>query len=168
MQETSTMRYQALTKIYEFPTLELASQSFKIDVLNDLVRHGKIDTLTMLRLELAVQEAITNGIEHGNLGLRSEWKEEMGTDGIDRFSREKFLRLQEPAYAKKRVTVSIEVDDIQIQISVRDEGDGFTPDAYRASEALETYGRGLAMIRANVDEVTFGEEGRLIRMVKRF
>ncbi len=159
---------KALTKIYEIHTEQLAFESFKLEVLSELVREGKIDTLTMLRIELAVQEAVTNGIEHGNLGLRSEWKDEIGEDGLDRFSREKSMRLKEPQYAQKRVRVYVEVDDSKIEIRVHDQGEGFTPKSPKASPSLDSYGRGIAMIKANVDEVSFDDEGRLIRMVKRF
>ncbi len=159
---------RASTKVYELETVQLASEAFRLDILQDLVREGKIDTLTMLRLELAVQEAVTNGVEHGNLELQSVWKEEIREDGLDRFSIEKAARLKDRSYAEKRVRVLVNVDDIKIAISVQDQGSGFTPQSYMSSSALNSYGRGLAMIRANVDEVSFDFEGRLIQMIKRF
>lgn len=162
------MGKQPHTKIYEYPTLQLVAEGIKLDVLNDLTHLGKISQAMQLRLELALQEAVANSVEHGNLGLLSEWKNEICEDGVDRFSKEKQSRLKNPLYSQRRVKISVKFEDAVLEISVHDEGPGFDSSRYTQCTGLEPYGRGLAMIRANMDEVSFGDGGRLIRMIKRF
>lgn len=153
-------------KIYEFPTLQVAAEGVKLDVFGELRHLGKIDQRTQLRLELALQEAIANSIEHGNLGLPSEWKNEICEDGVDRFSKEKEARLKQQHYADKKVKISVSWSQKELEISIQDEGTGFDLSSYQSSKGTEPYGRGLAMIRASVDEVSFDKGGTVIRMVK--
>lgn len=155
------------TRIYEVNTEWFVSNGFKLKELAELHSSGTIDHRTFLRLELAVQEAVTNGFEHGNLGLISAWKEEIGPDGRDRFTREREVRLTDPSYAKKKVRIAVEYNEQEIIISIQDEGNGFSPDRTKPSEGVESFGRGLSMIRSSMDQVTFEDSGRTIKMVKK-
>lgn len=89
-----------------------------------------------LDVGLAVREAAINAIRHGN-------KEQPGT----------------------HVQVVLEVDSGGLRVEIRDQGAGFDPDSEPDPTAgdnlLKTSGRGLLLIRAFVDEVTYRyEEGR--------
>lgn len=156
------------TKIYEYPTLELAARGMKVDIFGELVHMGKIDHMTQLRLELALQEAIANSVEHGNLGLLSEWKNELGEDGIDKFSKEKRSRLTMPEFAQKRVKIAVSCAPDLVEVVIQDEGQGFDLTRHSTKDGLEPYGRGLAMIYASMDKVEFADGGRQIKMIKRF
>jgi serine/threonine-protein kinase RsbW len=61
--------------------------------------------------------------------------------------------------------------DGEVLISVRDEGEGFdsraVPDPTEDHRLLLTHGRGLHLIRALMDEVSFEENGTVVRMRKR-
>lgn len=154
-------------KIYEIPSVELAHQGFPLEVISQLHTAGKIDKHTMLRVELAFQEALTNSLEHGNLELLSAWKEEVQKDGTDRFSVEKRKRLADPFYGNRKVRISVECTEDRLVISITDQGNGFEYEKIICSQNLEPYGRGLAMIRANMDAVSFADKGRVIQMTKR-
>jgi serine/threonine-protein kinase RsbW len=98
-----------------------------------------------LNVGLAVREAVINAILHGN-------KNDPSRD-VD-------IRLDLP-------------ESGGIQVKIRDQGDGFnpeaTPDPTDDEHVLNASGRGILMIRAFVDNVTFRfEEGRgtEITMVK--
>lgn len=74
----------------------------------------------------------------------------------------------------KRVTVLIgTTQQKQLIIEVTDEGDGYVPREVSQSEEedelalLSESGRGLMLIRAAMDEVTFSQNGRCIRMCKK-
>ncbi len=92
-------------------------------------------------IQLALEEAAINSIKHGN-------------------------ELDDT----KRVTVSFGVDEERCVISIADEGPGFDPDALpdptEADNLLATSGRGVALIRAYMDEVRFNESGNEITMIK--
>jgi serine/threonine-protein kinase RsbW len=61
--------------------------------------------------------------------------------------------------------------DGEVLISVRDEGEGFdsqvVPDPTEAQRLLLSHGRGLHLMKALMDEVSFEENGRVVRMRKR-
>jgi anti-sigma regulatory factor (Ser/Thr protein kinase) len=155
-----------VTRIYEIPSLDLAREGWRLELLQELYDAGKLDRTGLLRLELAVQEAVTNSLEHGNLGLKSEWKEEFDRDGSDRFTKEKYERLRDPFYALRRVKITVQVSEESLDITIQDEGEGFQLSNTAQSLGLESYGRGLVMIRSNMDEVSFEDSGRIIKMKK--
>jgi serine/threonine-protein kinase RsbW len=91
--------------------------------------------------KLALEEAVINAIKHGN-------------------------ELDDT----KRVTVSFSIDDDRAAISVGDEGEGFdpndVPDPTLDENLIATSGRGLALIRAYMDEVRYNDTGTEITMIK--
>jgi len=92
-------------------------------------------------VRLSLEEALSNAIKHGNKHDRS-----------------------------KKITVSAEVAPEATAITVADEGEGFDPRALpdpTTDENLEKpCGRGIMLMRAYMDEVTFNAKGNEVRMVK--
>jgi len=92
-------------------------------------------------VKLALEEAVINAIKHGN-------------------------ELDDT----KRVIISFAIDQDRAVISVADEGEGFdpseVPDPTDPERLLATSGRGLALIRAYMDEVRFNDKGNEITMIK--
>jgi serine/threonine-protein kinase RsbW len=95
-----------------------------------------------MNLPLAVDEAISNAIIHGN---RRD--------------------------AKKRVEIEGQIDATTLRVKVRDEGEGFRPDPnhdpVRLENLLASSGRGLYLIGTLMDEVRHTHDGRCIEMVKK-
>lgn len=95
-----------------------------------------------MSVPLAVDEAVSNAIIHGN---RRD--------------------------ARKQVEVEGQIDAKALRLKVRDEGDGFqrneSHDPVRPENLLAASGRGLFLIESVMDEVRFSQDGRCIEMVKR-
>jgi serine/threonine-protein kinase RsbW len=96
-----------------------------------------------MNLPLAVDEAVSNAIVHGNR--------------------------QDP---RKHVEVEGSIDAGLLRLKVRDEGPGFRRDAAVPSPVdpenlLAPSGRGLYLIESVMDEVRFTQDGRCIEMLKR-
>ena len=94
-------------------------------------------------IELALQEALANAVRHGNH--------------------------ENP---HKQVHVSCRCSrDGEVSVTVRDEGEGFDsealPDPTAPQNYLRTHGRGIYLMRALMDEVSFAEGGRVVHMRKR-
>ncbi len=93
-----------------------------------LAREGGFSEEQIDRLGMAVREAVTNAVTHGNV-----------------YS------------ADKRVHFSVEVNEGRLVVSVKDEGAGFdpseVPDPTLVENILKASGRGLLMMRSLVDEV---------------
>lgn len=95
-----------------------------------------------LDIEIAVREALANAVIHGNV--------------------------KSP---RKRVIVSCRCSlGGEVSITVRDEGQGFDhlmlPDPTDQENLLLTHGRGIRLMQALMDEVTFEERGTVVRMRK--
>jgi anti-sigma regulatory factor (Ser/Thr protein kinase)/FixJ family two-component response regulator len=152
---------------------EVAESGFEFGVIDSLHGAGLLTDNEKLRLQLALQEAIANSLEHGNLELPSLWREEVDASGEDRFSREKRHRLLDDSFASRSLTILTDFDGERLLIRITDEGPGFkvTPSApstlATAAESVVVHGRGLAIMNSVMDSVEYGLEGRQISLMKR-
>lgn len=94
-------------------------------------------------IEIAVGEALTNAVVHGNH--------------------------EDP---NKRVCVTSRCsEDGEVSIAVHDEGEGFdslaVPDPTAPENVLSSHGRGIYLIRTLMDEVAFEQNGTVLKMRKR-
>ena len=97
-------------------------------------------------IEMALREAVTNAMVHGNHEDES-----------------------------KSVEVIFNCHDNELEIEVRDQGEGFdpanVPDPTKAENLLKTSGRGIFLMRTFMDEIEWlnrPEGGTTVRMTKRF
>ncbi len=111
----------------------------------DFVNRSGISEEAAFGIDLAVREAVTNAVLHGN-------------------------RQDE----NKTVDVTLKSSPDAVEISVHDQGDGFNPedvpDPTAAENILKTSGRGIFLMRTYMDEVDWSIRpggGTTVRMVKR-
>lgn len=117
----------------------------------------QLDTDFTDRMETALHEALANACLHGNLGLSVQSEGE-----IDAFHRAIADRAESDE-GLRTVTVVARLDKDEVIVTVRDEGGGFSPK--QTSDPRQPYsGRGLQLIWAFADELTFADEGREITM----
>jgi len=156
--------------VVEFCSSELVDIRPALPAVMQLFEAGRIDDAALLRFELAFQEALTNSVEHGNLALKSEWREDVDEHGVDRYSRIKSERLLDSTYADRIVSIITEVTNDMLRITIRDQGQGFKPLSSAKADEVDgvlCHGRGMALIRAGVDEVYYRNGGTEIELVKR-
>ena len=118
------------------------------------------------RLGIAIDEAVLNAIYHGNLQLpATEVASAHGKlrDGEHVESIE--ARAKEQPYANRVVHVKMALNRELVEVTVRDEGPGFSPQEVESDS--ESGHRGLTLMRNLVDEVSFNEIGNEIKLVKR-
>ncbi len=128
---------------------------------------GLCDETGLLRLGIALSEALTNAIYHGNLEVSSMSQEGDGGSWFD-MAKE---RLAKTPYRDRKVHVVASVTRDVATISIRDEGPGFNPahlpDPRDPNNLAKSSGRGLLLIRCFVDEVYHNAAGNEITLVKR-
>jgi len=114
--------------------------------VTDFVKSCGLDEQAVFGVDMAVREAITNAMVHGN---------------------------QEDASKSIEVTLICQSDGLEIDVS--DQGEGFdpasVPDPTEPANILKTSGRGIFLIRNFMDEVEWFARpvgGTTIRMVKKF
>lgn len=105
------------------------------------VEQANFTNEAVFAIRLALDEAVSNAIRHGNAGDPS-----------------------------KTVTVKYSVEPKRVTITVCDQGGGFCPDELpdptKAENICEPHGRGVMLIRAYMTEVTFNKSGNCVTMVK--
>lgn len=110
-------------------------------ILAELERCGFCDD-AVFAIKLALEEALTNAVKHGNRGDPS-----------------------------KTITIRYAVSSEKAVMIIRDEGDGFSPGQVPDPTTPERLplpsGRGIMLIRAYMDEVRYRDQGRELYFVKR-
>ena len=117
-----------------------AGHAVQKQILEDLQRNG-FHGQTFFAVNLALEEALTNAIKHGN-------------------------RLD----PHKKVHVQAKVTPRQAEIVIEDEGEGFdrssVPDPTHEENLEKCSGRGILLIEAYMSRVTWDRGGRRVRMIK--
>jgi CheY-like chemotaxis protein len=133
---------------------------------------GLCDDTDRFRVGMALKEALLNALLHGNLaldagdasGLREGWMPGEEPAVIR-------ARLAQPEFARRRMHVSVSIDADQAVFIVRDQGRGFdtahlpTKGDLGALDAES--GRGIVLMRAFMDDVTYNEAGNEVTLIKR-
>jgi serine/threonine-protein kinase RsbW len=111
-----------------------------IELCNEKFRNGDERNTD---IEIAVQEALANAVIHGN---------------------------HEDPHKQVHITCRCSTRG-EVSVTVRDEGEGFdrdgVPDPTDPQNLLLTRGRGIYLMRALMDEVSFTDNGRVVHMRKR-
>ena len=114
--------------------------------VTDFIRICGVSEELAFGIEMALREAVTNAMVHGNHEDES-----------------------------KSVEVIFNCHDNELELEVRDQGEGFdpskVPDPTNAENLLKTSGRGIFLMRTFMDEVEWlnrPEGGTAVRMTRRF
>lgn len=128
-------------EVHSFPS-DLKEACRAKDAIIARLRQHQFDEQSLFGITLALEEALTNAVKHGNC-----------------------------CDCTKPVTVRYSVNAEKAIIIVRDEGGGFCPDDVPDCTSSERIavpnGRGIMLIRAYMDEVSYRADGREVYMVKR-
>jgi anti-sigma regulatory factor (Ser/Thr protein kinase) len=122
------------------------------------------DETRSAKLMLALHEALTNSVVHGNLELSSDLKEQ----DDDAFAAELAARAADPLYASRWVNVEVVYDGRTCQWTITDEGKGFDVEqvlqreAGREGKTPLASGRGICMMRLFLDGVHYEQGGRRV------
>jgi CheY-like chemotaxis protein len=134
---------------------------------NELCQLDLCDEAASIHVAMALDEALTNAIIHGNLEVSSQLRE---TDDGDAYVELIRQRRSEPPYSERRVAVTMNASREKASFVIRDEGPGFDlaslPDPTDPENLDRPCGRGLLLINTFMDAVTHNERGNEITMVK--
>ena len=121
----------------------------------------------VIRVCIALEEALRNALFHGNLELTSEQRE---GDPVE-YQKLVDERVGRPPFAGRKLHVTVDVASQGGRFTVRDEGPGFDPnklpDPTDPENLEKVSGRGLLLMRTFMDEVTFNATGNQVTMIKR-
>jgi anti-sigma regulatory factor (Ser/Thr protein kinase) len=119
------------------------------------------------RIGIALEEALSNALCHGNLEIGSELREQ----GDQAYYQLLDQRRRTPPFAQRRIFVEASLSRDEAVFTVRDEGPGFDPaslpDPTDPENLERASGRGILLMRTFMDEVIHNETGNAVRMAKR-
>jgi CheY-like chemotaxis protein/anti-sigma regulatory factor (Ser/Thr protein kinase) len=132
-----------------------------------IVRMKLCEPAGLILLGVALHEALTNAIFHGNLELSSAIKEA----DEQKYHQLAAERRNLPPYRDRRVHLTTTLTREDVTFVIRDEGLGFDPsllpDPTDPSNLERVSGRGLLLIQTFMDHVEHNTKGNEITMVKR-
>lgn len=124
------------------------------------------DEHELVRIGVALHESLSNAINHGNLELDSELRQE---DESIYYELAEARKLMWP-YCDRKVHVYSSLNGERIKFVIRDEGPGFNHQKVldpTAEENVERVGgRGLLLIRSFMDGVSYNTRGNEITLLK--
>jgi serine/threonine-protein kinase RsbW len=123
-------------------TSEVAKVSPFVDHVMRSINTFRVTSEIEVDIEVALREALLNAIIHGN---------------------------KEDPHKHVYVTIFCGTDG-EVAMTIRDEGAGFdsnsVPDPTAPEHRMSTHGRGIYLMRALMDEVSFEEDGTVVFMRK--
>ncbi len=136
-------------------------------LLEPIARFGLCDQTGLIRIGMALREAVVNAVEHGNLEGDSEMRQ------VDENQYHELIaerRTMSP-YCDRRVHIMARVTSEDAAFVIRDEGPGFNPtkipDPTDPANLERIGGRGLLLIQTFMDEVMHNAIGNQITLIKR-
>jgi len=117
------------------------------------------------RMGIALEEALTNALHHGNLEVGSELR-----DDHQAYHTLVEDRKRQPPYRDRRIYVEANLSLEKTSFVVRDEGCGFDPetlpDPTDPANLEKASGRGVLLMRMIMDEVIYNSAGNAVTLVK--
>lgn len=131
------------------------------------VRIGAFGESDRTRIGVALEEALLNGLVHGNLEVSSELR--LQNDGA--YEKLIALRREKDPYRDRKLTINARLTPLEARFVIQDEGPGFdvaaVPDPTDPENLDKPSGRGLLLMRAFLDEVHYNDTGNQVTLIKR-
>ncbi len=136
-------------------------------LLDSLDRVGFGDDSDRASVRMAIMEAVSNSMIHGNLEVSSELR----SSDRDSYYRLIEERRRTAPYSERRVRCRARENGESVEYVIQDEGPGFDPasvgDPMAPENLLSVSGRGIMLIGTFMDEFEYNEKGNQITMRKR-
>jgi len=129
---------------------------------------GLFEESELLRIGIALDEALVNALYHGNLEVSSDLR----TEGdFGRFYEEARNRRGRSPFRERSVHVRVSLSAERAVFDIRDEGPGFDvsslPDPTSTANLDAVSGRGVMLMRTFMDEVQYNSSGNQVILTKR-
>ncbi|MCB5260669.1 MAG: response regulator [Candidatus Cloacimonetes bacterium] len=155
---------------FEMPAKNFSKVALSKIFSSYMRQYFKVGSKVLNELLICVDEMVYNAFIHGTLNLSLD-ERALSHEALQELIE---LRLQDPNINQRKVKFAFVVDNLQqnIEISVEDEGDGFEYQNWLKSVKkgqfleIDGHGRGIAMLYHLSDKLSFGKQGKSVRIVK--
>ncbi|QDU97848.1 ATP-binding protein [Lignipirellula cremea] len=125
------------------------------------------DDRWQMQFQVALEEAVTNAMLHGNLEISSSVREEMDGSVVELMKH----RNSVTPFCDRRLTVRVNIAPDRVLVEIQDQGPGFDvsslPNPTEDDFLERAHGRGVMLMRAFMDEVNFNACGNQVTLIKR-
>ncbi|MBN1412994.1 MAG: ATP-binding protein [Spirochaetales bacterium] len=159
--------------VYEWETAEIDISVTSKYLAHIIKKSYNLGPARYNTLQLGIEEALINSIEHGNLELDSSLKPR-DIHEEDVYEKLKGERYGNAKYGRRRIRVKLLLDANVSTIHIEDEGPGFDPSKVNAGSIdehemiLDSAGKGIKIIKQAFDEVKYNKKGKEIILIKRY
>ncbi len=116
---------------------------------------------------LALEEALVNSVEHGNLALDSSLKPDRPL-AEDVYETERERRMADPAYGDRLISIRLSIAGGRAELVLEDQGEGFdTTKIDEGPSGLDVSGKGFWLIRRPFDAASYNAKGNSLTLSKR-
>ena len=141
--------------------------SLLVGYLSESIEHiGLFDETARLQVSVALEEALVNALYHGNLEVGSELRD---TDE-EAYRRLVKTRLETSPYRDRTISIKARLTPEMAEFVIRDQGPGFDihklPDPTDPENLEKSYGRGVLLMQAFMDDVIYSAAGNEVTMRK--
>jgi len=147
--------------------LKFRTRYANIDELNDffinrIVEKFDISAVSLFRLRISFFEMLMNAIEHGNLEM-TNFKQNAEIHDSDMYNTIFRQRLTSDAYGDRLIEIAVSRRDSYLEISLRDDGNGFcVEDIDRLTPKADVgrlRGRGIHLAMMYADQIKYNAKG---------
>ncbi|MBN2351440.1 MAG: ATP-binding protein [Spirochaetales bacterium] len=169
-QEEACLKYvQAESGRFVIDNYLLAVEEICNRICSPLPKFTHADTVK--EIQVGLREIVLNALEHGNLGITSEEKNQALME--DAYFQFLSRRQNMPEYKDRKITVEYSVSTAKAVYRISDEGKGFDHHSFlkelaEQKENLNLQGRGIFMALNSFDKVSYGDRGNVVTLVKNF
>lgn len=115
---------------------------------------------------LALEEALVNSVEHGNLELDSSLRPDNPL-AEDLYEAERQRRMADPAYGDRLIRMRLAISRSEASLVLEDEGRGFDTSKVDASPTgLDVSGKGFWLIKRPFDAASYNKKGNSLTLSK--
>jgi anti-sigma regulatory factor (Ser/Thr protein kinase) len=134
---------------------------------DSIVQMGLCGEAECIRIGMALEEALVNALYHGNLEVSSDLRGEDDTAFFEVAAE----RARHSPFRERRIYVAVDLSRQEATFTIRDEGRGFDPrslpDPTDPENLEKASGRGILLMRAFMDDVSYNSTGNTVTLVKR-
>ncbi|MCK4543351.1 MAG: ATP-binding protein [Spirochaetales bacterium] len=131
------------------------------------------DDTQMDQVVLALEEALINSVEHGNLELDSSLRPQSLFEE-DRYEEERVKRLGEEQYGGRYIDITLNITRESAELAITNQGPGFDTSNIKIfdedtseEEILDISGKGGRLISRAFDETRYNRKGTKITLIRR-
>lgn len=135
-------------------------------IFHELIELGYLTEEETYPLNTALIEALSNALYHGNFAISSDVRNKGSFADQTKFKKLIREKEKDPNFGNKKIIIEYRCVKEFFTCSIQDEGEGFNHSDYKPDLKNMSSGKGLFLIKAFVDDISFNAKGNKVQITK--